>query len=283
MINARITNSNGESMVVNLNADYFELYRQLEKVGYYQAPQYLKLRNKENEPFTLELYSESDIGNAALRLLTDKNSLYDAYLLNLAIKGAREEIREELEQNILCEQYSDYNKVIKDINRMKIDISEANISFYCPLTALLDERGEYAPATNYELSENRVAIENALKKEQLPVFGDMAECVGNQSGLGEKVIYVVWGVEEINEELYGKIDCYLSETPTEEETEKLRDVITGQNSDGFGESFEQHPVTVDDGDLYISFWNSNDDWFLYTDSEMDEYLNGQSGHRIGGI
>lgn len=283
MINARITNSNGESMVVDLNADYFDFYRQLEKVGYNQAPQYLKLRNKENEPFTIELYSESDIGNTAIRLLTDRNTLYDVYLLNLAITGAREEIRNDLKQNLLYGQYSDFNGVIEDINRMKIDISEANISFYCPLTALLDERGEYAPATNYELSENRTAIENALKQEQMPVFGDMAECVGNQSGLSEKVIYAVWGVEEINEELYGKIDCYLSETLTEEETEKLRDVIIGQNSDGFGESFEQHPVTVDDGDLYISFWNSNNDWFLYTDSEMDEYLNGQSGHRIGGI
>lgn len=283
MINARITNSKGETAVVDLSTDYFEFYRQLEKVGYNQAPQYLKLQNKENEPFTIDLHSESDIGNAALRLLTDKNSLYDAYLLNIAVVRAREEIREELEQNILCEQYSDYNEVIEDINRMKMDISEAKISFYCPLTALLDEHGEYAPTTNYELSENHVAIENALKKEQLPVFGDMAECVGNQSGLGEKIIYAVWGVEEINEELYGKIDCYLSETLNEEEIEKLRDVTGGQNSDGFGESFEQHPVTVDDGDLYISFWNSSNDYFLYTDSEMDEYLRQQSGHRIGGI
>lgn len=283
MINARITNSNGESTVVDLNADYFEFHRQLEKVGYYRTPQYLELKSKENEPFTVDLYSESDIGKAAIRLLTDKNTLYDAYLLNLAITGAREEIRDDLEQNLLYGQYSDFNEVIEDINKMKIDISKANISFYCPLTALLDEHGEYAPATNYELSENRIAIENALKEEQMPDLGDMAEYVGNQSGLGKKVIYAVWGVEEINEELYGKIDCYLSETLNDEETEKLKDTLIGQNSDGFGESFEQRPVTVDDGDLYISFWNSGNDYFLYTDSEMDEYITQQSEHRMGGI
>lgn len=53
--------------------------------------------------------------------------------------------------------------------------------------------------------------------------------------------------------IYGKIDCYLNEELNTEEIEKLRSAISGQNSDGFGESFEQRAIKTDDGDLYVSF------------------------------
>ena len=42
--------------------------------------------------------------------------------------------------------------------------------------------------------------------EQLPDLGDMAEYVGEHSGIGNKLIYAVWGLEEIRGEVYGKID-----------------------------------------------------------------------------
>ena len=88
-------------------------------------------------------------------------------------------------------------------------------------------------------------------------------------------------MEEIRGEIYGKIDCYLTESLNADETEKLRDAVCGQNSDGFGESFEQRAIKTDDGDLYVSFWNSSDDYFLYTESEMDEYIQNQHGQQMG--
>ena len=54
----------------------------------------------------------------------------------------------------------------------------------------------------------------------MPDLGDMAEYLGDHSGLGNKILYAVWNVEEIDEELYGKIDCYLTEPLSPEETEK---------------------------------------------------------------
>ena len=68
-----------------------------------------------------------------------------------------------------------------------------------------------------------------------------------------------------------------------EETEKLRSAVCGQNSDGFGESFEQRPIKTEDGDLYVSFWNSGNDYFVYTKSEMDEYVENKHGMQLGGM
>ena len=48
----------------------------------------------------------------------------------------------------------------------------------------------------------------------------------------------------------------------------MKDWITGQNSDGFGESLEQIPIKVEEGELYVSFWNRYR-YYLYTDQEFD--------------
>lgn len=77
-------------------------------------------------------------------------------------------------------------------------------------TASLDNReGDYYPVSHDVILENRDGIEEKLKEEQMPDLGDMAEYLGDHSGLGDKILYAVWNVEEVNDELYGKIDCYL--------------------------------------------------------------------------
>ena len=174
--------------------------------------------------------------------------------------------------------------VLEDINQMKIDAAETRMTFFCPLEAnIYDEEGYYSPVSNYSISENRDEIEDMLGIEQLPDLGDMAEYVGNHSGVGKKLLYAVWGLEEIDGEIYGKIDCYLNEELSTEEIEKLRSAVYGQNSDGLGESFEQRAIKTNDGELYVSFWNSSSDYFLYTESEMNEYIENRQGQQFGGM
>ena len=288
MLNAIIQNQKRETAVVDLTVDLNTLYQEIHTISHYLTPERLFLRDEEDEEYSVKLYAESDIGQHMLLLLGEHDTIYDAYLLDLAVTNAREEIKTDLEQNILHDQYRDFSEVLDDINEMKMTIADEKVSFYCPLTALLDagdyeEYEGYTPVSNRYIAYNRSSIEDRLYEEQLPDLGDMAEYLGEHSGIGKKLIYAVWGLDEINGRLYGKIDCYLHSALNEKETGDLREAIIGQNSDGFGEGFEQRPIKTENGDLYVSFWNSDRDYFLYTESEMDAYIHGMNGQQMGGM
>ena len=54
---------------------------------------------------------------------------------------------------------------------------------------------------------------------------------------------------------------------TSKEFEKIKGEIIGQAADGWGESFEQREISTEMGDIYVTFWNS-DNWFIKTAEEM---------------
>ena len=112
-------------------------------------------------------------------------------------------------------------------------------------------------------------------------MGDMAQYLGDDPSVADKLMSAVWTVEDMDGRLLGRIDCHLKEPLTAEEMADLREEILGQCSDGLGEGFEQRPIETDEGDLYVSCWNSNDDYFLCTEDELDEHLEPHQG--MGGI
>ena len=75
---------------------------------------------------------------------------------------------------------------------------------------------------------------------------------------------------------------YIKGALTEDEKAILTDWILGQNSDGYGEHFEQQPIKTDEGDLYVSFWNSGDDYRIMDRDELDGFIDGQS-FNMGGM
>lgn len=48
----------------------------------------------------------------------------------------------------------------------------------------------------------------------------------------------------------------------------VSDYISGQLSDGWGEIFEQHEIAAGDEDIYVSFWNSGEEYFLKPESDV---------------
>jgi len=85
--------------------------------------------------------------------------------------------------------------------------------------------------------------------------------------LRHKVFSVFPSVETIGNDLYGVVTVMSYGELNKTELEELSDEITGQLSDGWGEGFEQHPVTIGGEDYYISFWNC-DDFYLKPESEV---------------
>lgn len=117
----------------------------------------------------------------------------------------------------------------------------------------------------YYQEEVLAAIENA----KLPDESDRGLMVyfhGDQA-VAQKVYSAHPTVEEYEGELWGVMEVKLRGRLTEAETNILTDYFTGQYSDGWGEGFEQRPVKTPDGDLYISFWDS-DDFSIQTEQKL---------------
>jgi hypothetical protein len=63
---------------------------------------------------------------------------------------------------------------------------------------------------------------------------------------------------------------------TDDEEADLKSWIIGQNSDGFGESFEQREIDYNrgyySGVMYVSYWNSDDEYFLDNENEFSHRI-----------
>ena len=84
---------------------------------------------------------------------------------------------------------------------------------------------------------------------------------------------MIWGFESVNCCLYGKVTVTLAEELTEKETEEVKEYICGQNSDGLGEGFEQQEIRIGyDEEIYVSFWNSGDNYWIYDEDEFSDKI-----------
>ena len=282
MLKLSIKNPNTQATeTYDVAKEFNQFYDRATEYGLLTSIFSLKVKDMKAEDAPIRLHADSDVGNGLLRILPDNDSLYDVRLTDESVSGVREELHDDLEANLLHEQYSDTMEMFDDIKEMLKSLAGSKLSFFCPLTGnLSDHDGDYYETSNDILSNNIDAIEEAVAREQATEI-NMADYVGNHAKIKEKLVFAEWGVEERRGMLYGKIDCYLTEALTPEETERLRDAVSGQNSDGFGEGFEQREIPIDEGDLYVSYWHSGDDYFLYTEDEMNE-LAQANGMKFGG-
>ena len=280
MYKVEISNKKGERKIVDCNEER-NVYSALRELGINSLMQRLKVGENENG-VTLKLVADNDFDVAITKILTDnRDTLYDAILAAKRLNDLKDDaIKEEIERNAVNEQYETKADIYEDIRKMKIGFSVSNEYFYCPLHVRLhDTEGYDIDLAQEDIVRLEEEISEKLREEQAGL--EMTPFVGEHANVEDKLLYAEWGVENRNDRLYGKISCYFSAPLSAEETERLKDAITGQNSDGFGESFEQHPVRVDSDDIYVSFWDDKD-YFLKTSSEMDEYLQ-QCDIKMGGI
>ena len=271
-----------ENETYDVATEFNRFYERATEYGLLSSIFSLRVKDMRAEDAPVRLHADSDIGNGLLRILSDKDSLYDVRVTDESVSGVREELHEDIEANLVNEQYDTTEELYADIKEMMKSLAETKLSFFCPLRGnISDHDGDYYETDAYMINDNADAIEEAIAKEQATEI-NMAEYVGDHAGIKDKLVFAEWGVEEHRGTLYGKIDCYLTEELTPEEIERLRDAIEGQNSDGLGEGFEQREIPIDEGDLYVSYWNTDDDYFLYTEDEFDEYLSQSDGMRFGG-
>ena len=276
-INAIIQSKNGSTLVLDFPRSIYDLYEKLQSVGVCQSPHRIPLSDEDGDDVRVKLYSESELGKLLLLTLSDRNTLADANLLTFIVDNAREELRPALEQNILRNQYGSMQEVVNAARQMLYDSGPVKAVFFCPLVGTLLERDEdgdeyESPVDGRFLRGYEWDISEALETDQATDESDMAEYFDEDAGIKAKLVSAKWSVESYRGRLFGKIECSLKEPLTDAETAILADWITGQNSDGYGEHFEQHPIQTEDGDLYVSFWNSGNNYSIMTHDELDGYI-----------
>ena len=131
-------------------------------------------------------------------------------------------------------------------NRKAISGDYATETFYFPLSVQVEDEDS---EDLYNVSSDSVRwfedeIQEAIDDYQSDIEMEKYLCDDNDE-IQRKLISAEWGVETLKGELYGCMKLPLKEPLTAEETEQMRNEVTGQASDGFGESFEQHPISLD--------------------------------------
>ena len=271
-----------ETETYDVATEFNQFFNQAKEYGLINSIFSLRVNAMRDENAPIRLHADSDVGNGLLSILDGDDSLYDVRVIDEEISDVPEEHREYLESNLVNEQYSDVDELFNDIKATTKFFAPVKMSFFCPLAGSInDHEGDYYEADGAILTENIDKIEDAIRSEQAREL-KMGEYISDHADIKGKVLFAEWGVEEHYGALYGRIDCYLTEELSPEETERLKDAITGQNSDGLGEGFEQREIHIDEGDLYVSYWQSGDEYFLHTEDEFDEYLSQMGGMRFGG-
>ena len=138
------------------------------------------------------------------------------------------------------------------------------LKLYMPLTADLYERNEYGEFDDSstllegrELRGYQDQITAALVKNRMPEEAErgIMHWYHKPDSINTKVHSVVFTVDSRGGEFWGVAECRVAGELSDTEMDTLKEFITGQASDGWGEGFEQREISVDDGgELYVHFW-----------------------------
>lgn len=279
---------NGLAALLDLPSDPFTLQYDLSQIGIRSRLRDISIKDDEDSEIQVKLFADSDIGNSLAVLFKPSHSLEDANLCAHMVKNARPELLEELEQHIVHGQYYSPQAVMADIKAMTEGLIAVTVNYYCPLQIHMadEEYGDWYEVDNGYGIANEKAIRELVKREQDRDLHNMADYFDGSAGARAKLISADWDVQEIGGELYGVIRTGLREAFSPEEEQEWIDELIGQAADGFGEGLEQREIKTDDGDIYVSFWHSGDDYFMENETVFRQRMSDDhifEEQQIGGI
>lgn len=193
MIKATVINGNKTAMA-ELPCDKYDLYEVLHSLGIRDPSKRILLIDNEGDDIRVRLSSDSDFGNHLIRLFNARSTLGDINSMCLRLQNTREEIRDELEQNLLGDQYGEPYELTADIRELTESCGVVKVSFVCPLVGSIEDSEYDEPQTisNQRLKCFEYEIGELLESEQSEPEDEMAQYFNADDRIKEKLVSVAW-------------------------------------------------------------------------------------------
>ncbi|MCM1218740.1 MAG: DUF6329 domain-containing protein [Lachnospiraceae bacterium] len=134
-----------------------------------------------------------------------------------------------------------------------------------------------------DLCQYEDQILERIGQEQLEEEGERGLAVYLHNRLlKRKVFSMNPAVELWNGELWGVLEVKSHGSLSPQELAGLMEEWQGQESDGWGEGFEQREIKTEEGELCVSFWHSGDDFFIKTEQDLKQWQTQGQGMQMGG-
>ena len=154
----------------------------------------------------------------------------------------------------------------------------STVRLFSPLRANLYEKTEWGDVANEpvdmgadELCAYEDSILAAIAREHLDEESDRGLAVYLRNELlGRKVHSMNPTVEAWNGRLWGVLEVQSHGPLSPSDLAGVMEEWAGQESDGWGEGFEQREIKTGEGELYVSFWHSGDRFFIKPEQELKQ-------------
>lgn len=149
------------------------------------------------------------------------------------------------------------------------------LKLYMPLTADFYSRNEWGDISEYgDAWDGRTLLDYednilaALVKNRMPEETErgLMHWYHEADSVNDKVRSAVFSAQVRDGQLWGVVECQVVGNLSQKELTTLKDYITGQAADGWGEGFEQQEIRVDGGELYVHLWSS-EGWSIQNEQE----------------
>ena len=242
MILTAIVQTKDGTLVVDLPRDRIDLEMKIRSVGIERLSDQIRIiDDEEKSDISVKLFGESDIGRHLSLLFNENHTLFEVNKTLQFVANSVEDIRDDLEMNIIHDQYDSPAELVGDIERMTDEVGQYTETFYFPLVGNMedDDDGEQYEVGNRYLRYYEYEIRELLQKEQDLDGTNMKDYFYDDDNAQKKMVSCQWDIVDRSNTLYGKVDFRLKEPFTAEEkelasklAEPMKTVYLSMPSDG---------------------------------------------------
>lgn len=247
------------------------------------------------ETFAICRIDEAPMDEIMSSLSLEKEDIFSLNRLAMALEDISPAEKEKLKAAVYLTEPDSSEKLLALMKKVEqLDSSLRPLSsepsalrLYMPLTAeLFEDQSDYDQEPEHlegqELCCYAEEIAKALESCRIPEEAErgLMHWYHEEDSVKEKVRSVVFGLEVRNHQLWGMAECQLLGGLTTRELETLKQFLTGQAADGWGEIFEQQDIRVGDLTLNVHLWNS-DEWSIQTEEELFGQQRMRGGMSLG--